>query len=183
MAVLRLELSLKNNQMTVFQSDRRFKIVVAGRRWGKTFLAVWSLIVNAFSGCDRIGYYIAPTYGQAKRVAWDVLLRLIPPGARVRVLQDELRIVLCNGSVIQLHGADRADSLRGVGLDYVVVDELAYMDGSTWPRVIRPLLSDRQGRALLISTPDGLNHFYDFYTDARADPDWAVFHYTTSDGG
>lgn len=122
----------------VFQNDRRFKIVVAGRRWGKTWLAVWCLVVNAFEGRDRICYYIAPNYRQAKRIAWDVLLRMIPPGARIRTKKDELKITLCNGSIIQLHGSDRADSLRGVGLDYAVVDEIAYMSPSTWPLVIRP---------------------------------------------
>ena len=106
---------MKPAQARVFRNDRRFKIVVAGRRWGKTWLAAWWLINGAFGGCDRLCYYVGPTYRQAKRIVWNVFLRIIPRDARIQTNEDELKIVLCNASVIQIHGADRADYLRGLG--------------------------------------------------------------------
>src|SRR6185295_24 len=111
----------------VFVCAKRFIVLITGRRWGKTTLALWMLIVNGFSTPGRIGYYIAPTYGQAKRIAWQRLKELVPPKARRRSSEQELLIELANGSIIQLHGADRPDRLRGVGLDFVVMDEFADM--------------------------------------------------------
>jgi len=183
MPELNLHQRLRPHQASVFTSRKRFKIVVAGRRWGKTWLALWWLVVNAFSGQNQVCYYIAPNYRQAKRIAWGVLKQLVPIGARCRTSEQELSIQLRNGSIIQLHGADHPDSLRGVGLDFVVLDEYAFMDPDTWPMVVRPMLSDRKGRALLISTPSGLNHFYDFYMAAKSWSDWATFHFRTDEGG
>jgi len=91
--------------------QRAFYCLIAGRRWGKTTLALWSLVVNSFSNAGRIGYYVAPTYGQAKRIAWNRLKELVPPGARRRTSEQELLIELSNASIIQLHGADRPDRL------------------------------------------------------------------------
>src|SRR6478672_9952174 len=115
MRTLTLQLGLKPAQAKVFQNEQRFTIVVAGRRWGKTWTAVWWLVVNAFGGSGRICYYVAPNYRQAKRIAWDILNRMIPAEARRSTSRMELSIELHNGSKIQLHGADRPDSLRGVG--------------------------------------------------------------------
>ena len=123
MPELTLQQRLRRQHATVFRSHKRFKIVVAGRRWGKTWLALWCLVVHAFSGGGRICYYIAPNYRQAKRIAWGVLKQLVPIEARCRSSEQELSIQLHNGSIIQLHGADNFDSLRGVGLDFVVLDE------------------------------------------------------------
>jgi hypothetical protein len=119
MPELTLHHRLRRQHASVFRSPKRFKIVVAGRRWGKTWLAVWWLVVSAFSGPDRICYYIAPNYRQAKRIAWEVLKQFVPITARRRTNEQELCIQLRNGSIIQLHGADNPDSLRGVGLDSV----------------------------------------------------------------
>jgi len=104
-------------------------------------------------------------------------------GQLCRSSQQELTIELSTGSVIQLLGADNPDSLRGVGLDCVVLDEHAFMHADTWPMVVRPMLSDRKGSAIFISTPCGLNHFYELYLAARTSNDWITFHYKTEDGG
>jgi Terminase large subunit, T4likevirus-type, N-terminal len=167
----------------VFSCDKRFVVLVAGRRWGKTMLALGCLVVNAFSEPDRICHYLAPTYSQAKRIAWSVLKELVPPGARRRTSEQELLIELRNGSIIQLHGADCPDRLRGIGLDYVVLDEYADMKPETWHEVIRPALSNRRGRALLIGTPRGRNHFYFLYCAAKSRENWAAFHFPTQQGG
>ena len=183
MSEINLALSLRRRHAEVFSCCKRFIVLVAGRRWGKTVLAIWCLVVNAFGKTDRICYYIAPTYDQAKRIAWSLLKKLVPPEARRRTNEQELLIELRNGSIIQLHGADRSNRLRGVGLDYVVLDEYANMRAETWTEVIRPTLSDRDGRALFIGTPRGRNHFYDLYRAAKFRENWATFHYSTKQGG
>src|SRR5882724_4629898 len=183
MPVLNLHQKLRPRQASIFTSQMRFRIVVTGRRWGKTWLALWSLTVKAFSGQNRTCYFIAPSYRQAKRIAWRTLKQQVPAAARRRTNEQELSMELRNGSIIQLHGADHPDSLRGVGLDFVVLDEYAYMDPETWPMVVRPMLSDRRGSALFISTPSGLNHFYEIYMVAKTRNDWATFHFRTEDGG
>jgi hypothetical protein len=162
---------------------KRFKVIVAGRRWGKTTLAIWSLIVHASGGRNRRCYYIAPTYSQAKSIAWAVLKRLLPPEACTRINEGELLLELRNGSVIQLHGADHPDRLRGVSLDMVVLDEYANMKPETWTSVARPALADKTGGALFIGTPRGRNHFYDLFFDAKFRRHWASFHFTTVQGG
>lgn len=183
MCEINLNLNLRRRQAQVFSCPKRFIVVVAGRRWGKTTLAIWWLIVNAFRGDDRLCYYIAPTYRQAKRIAWAVLKKLIPASARSRISEQELLVELPNGSTIQLHGADHPDSLRGVGLDYVVLDEYASMHADTWSAVVRPMLSDRQGRALFIGTPKSFNSFYDLFVHAESNETYAAFQFATEDGG
>jgi len=90
---------------------------------------------------------------------------------------------LLNGSIIQLHGADNPDSLRGVGLDCAVLDEYANMHADTWPAVVQPMLSDRLGRALFIGTPKSFDCFYDLYTHAESNERWAAFQFATEQGG
>jgi len=157
--------------------------VVAGRRWGKTQLALWRLVVDAFSGENHVCYYLAPNYRQAKRIAWGALQQLIPIAARRRTSHHELLIELPNGSTIQLLGTDHPDSLRGVGLDSVVLDEFGNMHPETWPAVVLPMLSDRRGRALFIGTPRSYNHFYNLYMAAKSSEHWGAFHFRTDEGG
>ena len=183
MSEINLTLSLRRPHADVFSCDKRFVVLVAGRRWGKTTLAMWCLIVCAFRTDHALCYYVAPTYGQAKRIAWSVLKGLVPPAARRRTSEQELLIELLNGSIIQLHGADHPDRLRGIGLDYVVLDEYADMKPDTWNLVIRPALSNRNGRALFIGTPRGRNHFYDIYCAAKSKPNWQTFRRPTAHGG
>jgi hypothetical protein len=174
---------LRRRQMSVFRCVKRFIVVVSGRRWGKTQLALWWLIVNAFRGDNRACYYIAPTYSQGKRIAWVLLQQLIPMVARRYTSQQELSIGLFNGSFIQIHGAGNPNSLRGVGLDFVVLDEFGDMDPEIWPAVVRPMLSDRRGCAMFIGTPRSYNHFYDLYMAAKWMEMWAAFHFRTDEGG
>ena len=164
----------------VLQCDRRFVVLVAGRRWGKTTLGLWRLVVHAASAPGRLCYYLAPTERQAKEIAWRTLKEIVSPAMRRCTRESDLEIEILNGSLIKLHGPQ---SLRGSGLDFVVLDEFAYMPADLWPEVVRPMLADREGRALISSTPLGFNHFYDLYRDAQPRPDWAVFHYPTAHGG
>jgi hypothetical protein len=178
-----MELRLRPQHARVFSCEKRFIVLVAGRRWGKTTLALWWLINEAFRGPDRIYYYVAPTCRQAKRIAWRKLKSLVPPDMRRVTREDELELELCNGSIIQLHGASNADSLRGIGLDAIVLDEYAYMPSDLWNALVRPMLSDRRGRALFIGTPAGHNGFYELWVATEGYQDSAAFRFATRDGG
>ncbi|HET7207957.1 MAG TPA: terminase family protein [Terriglobales bacterium] len=179
----RIELTLREQHMEVFRSEKRFIVLVGGRRWGKTTLALCWLIRHACSSENQTCYFVAPTYKQAKRIAWRNLKRLVGPELIRAKREDELELELVNGSIIQLHGAGDADALRGVGLNAIVLDEYAQMGPEVWEAVVRPMLSDHKGRALFIGTPAGHNAFYDLYVRAQAGGDWAGFHYATQEGG
>ena len=177
-------MSLNAGQQAVSASDARFRVVVAGRRWGKTHLAIREL-AKACRFPDRRAFYVAPTYRQAKQIVWDTLkYRLQDLGWVSRVNESDLTIRLINGSTISLRGADNPDSLRGVGLDFVVMDEFAMIDEKAWTEVLRPTLSDKQGSAMFISTPMGQSNWaFDLYQRTTQDSNWASFQYTTLQGG
>jgi hypothetical protein len=109
-----------------------------------------------------------------------MLLEYAPRELVSRVRRCSLEVELINGSVIKLHGPE---FLRGVGLDFAVLDEFAYMPPKLWPEVVLPMLADRQGRAVISSTPLGFNHFYQLFSDAQTKPGWAAFHFPTQEGG
>jgi phage terminase large subunit len=164
--------------------EKRFGAVVCHRRFGKTVLAINQLIKSAAT-CEkerpRFGY-IAPTLKQAKAVAWDYLKHYTDPIPGVSYNETELRADLPNEARIRLFGADNPDSLRGIYLDGVVLDEFPLMQGRTWSEVIRPLLADRMGWALFIGTPNGKNAFWDIYQQATAD-NWFRTSYKASETG
>ena len=176
------QIRLKSRQWTVFTSDARFRILVAGRRFGKTFLSLVELCQAAWSP-GRLAWYIAPTYKQAKRVAWKPLKQMTRPYWASKPNETDLRIELTSGGTICLRGADNYDSLRGDGLDFLILDEYASIAREAWPEVLRPALADKKGRALFIGTPRGYNHFYDLYQAKQDQPDWATFQFTTEEGG
>jgi hypothetical protein len=175
-------ISLKPPQSSVFTCENRFRVLAAGRRFGKTFLACTELVRAAF-GPGRVAWYVAPTYKQAKRIAWKPLKVLTRPFWASQPNETDLRIELITGGTIALRGADNYDSLRGEGLDFVVLDEFASMALEAWTEVLRPALSDRMGGALFIGTPKGRNHFYELFQAAPEQVGWAAFRYTTEQGG
>jgi hypothetical protein len=130
-------------------------------------------------------WYLAPTYRQAKMIAWKKLKKKLVDLRWVdKINESELTITLKNGSTISLKGADAYDSLRGAGLDGLILDEAAVMDPEAWYEVLRPMLSDKAGKALFITTPAGMNWFYEIYQNHLEDPEnWESFSYTTIDGG
>lgn len=184
-----LNFNLHKGQLEVFETLKRFKIVVAGRRWGKSRLACVTLLVEALKNTNEYGYdlkgkevyYIAPTFEQAKRIMWGLIKEL---GAKViaSVYENTGSITLINGRKIELKGADRPDTLRGVGLGYVVLDEIADMKPEVWEQIIRPALADVKGGALFIGTPKGKNHFFNLVEDAQEYKDeWATFSFKSID--
>jgi len=177
-------MELTNPQSDIFNSSARFRTVVAGRRFGKTFLSTIEIIRAATAGKNKNCWYIAPTYGAAKEIAWDMMIHTIPDEYIAKTNETALTLRLINGSTIALKGAEKPNNLRGRALDFVVLDEFADMRPETWTEVIRASLSDRQGNALFIGTPKGRNHFYELWADGLGSKDnWASFQYTTIEGG
>lgn len=177
-------MNLTKPQSKIYQDDSRFRVVVAGRRFGKTFLSTVELLTNAVKGKNRHCWYVAPTYKAAKEIAWDMLIASIPREYIRKTNETSLTIELINNSTIALKGAEKPDNLRGRSLDFCVLDEFADMRPEAWYEVLRPSLSDRQGSALFIGTPKGRNHFYDLWTKGSdKEVDWKAYQFTTIEGG
>lgn len=178
-------MALSKGQLAITSDTHRFRVAVCGRRFGKTFLATRELAKFARIP-DRRLFYIAPTYRQAKQIVWDKLkYRLLDLNWVSKINESDLTITLVNDSKISLRGADNPDSLRGVGLDFIVMDEFAMIDHKAWTEVLRPTLADRGGSALFITTPMGTSNWsYDLFNMPQQDPEnWASWQYTTLEGG
>jgi phage terminase large subunit-like protein len=202
-----MEVTLHEKQSIVARDTHRFKVVAAGRRFGKSYLAAVTLYEKAFetdvpgqnikirsdgSHWDLSGevvYYVGPTFKQARENLWEVMMQM-GQGLIAGVRQNEGEIKLTNGRLIRFKGADDPDSLRGVGLSYVVMDEYAFMKPDVWEYIISPALGAAEGGALFIGTPDGKNHFYRMWSAAekKLDPstskpsdDWIAFQFATAD--
>ena len=178
-----LDFKLLNWQQDVFKNTHRFKVVAAGRRCGKSRLSAVSLLIEALNCPEGSAVmYIAPTLGQARSILWDLLHDLGRPVIKSSHVNN-LEITLVNGRKILVRGADNPDSLRGVSLTYVVLDECAFIKQDIWEKVIRASLSDQKGRALFISTPSGRNWFYDVFNLGKdnQDEEWKSWHFTTQD--
>ena len=176
-------MALTKPQKIVSDDTSRFKVIVAGRRWGKSHLSMNEMAKFARFPNKKI-FYVAPTYRQAKQILWDDLkTKLIACRWVQKINESDLTITLVNGSKIHLRSADNPDSLRGISIDYLVMDECAMIDHKTWTEVLRPALSDRQGHAMFITTPKGRNWIYDLWQGAHTQHDWKPFSYTTLEGG
>tara|TARA_R110001592_G_scaffold519_2_gene2825 strand:- start:428 stop:1678 length:1251 start_codon:yes stop_codon:yes gene_type:complete len=176
-----LKISLLDWQKEVWNDSARFKVVAAGRRTGKSRLAAYLLIVNALKTAKGNVFYVAPTQGQARDIMWNLLLEVGQEVIKSSHINNQ-QITLINGSVISLKGADRFDTMRGVSLYWVCLDELSEMKPEVWELILRPALADLRGSALFIGTPTGRNHFYDMYVYAQGeDPDWKSWHFTSYD--
>jgi len=177
-----LNIQLLDWQKQVWADDTRFKIVAAGRRTGKSRLAAWMLIVNALQADKGHVFYVAPTQGQARDIMWQTLLELAHPIVSSSHINN-LQIKLVNGATISLKGADRPETMRGVSLKFLVMDEYADMKPEVFEQILRPALADQKGGALFIGTPMGRNHFYDLYKYAELEDDesYQSWHFTSYD--
>jgi len=174
------KIQLHHKQADVFFDQHRFKVIRAGRRFGKSVLAVITLIACAMENKGDF-WFIAPYYRQAKEIAWRLLIKYLPPEAIKSKNETELSVELQNGSQIKLKGADNPDALKGVGLNGCILDEYAFMRPYVWEEIVRPMLFDSNGWAMFISTPYGYNHFYELWESCADKKDWARFHFTTYD--
>lgn len=167
-------------QREVALDPTRFKVVTSGRRWGKTRLGAALCIMTAGKGGRA--WWVAPTYPVAS-VGWRLIHRMARqvPGAVIR--QGDRMVTFPNGGEIQVRSADNPDSLRGEGLDFVVMDECAFIQEDAWLEALRPALSDRKGRAMFISTPKGRNWFWRLWQRCVDDQDheWRGWQLPTAD--
>jgi hypothetical protein len=191
------QISLRPAQGMIFNDRRRFRVVLAGRRGGKTVLGGVELLRGA-AEVPGVYYYVAPTYRMAKDIAWDTYKKIIPERWIRKKNESNLRIDLINGSSIYLKGSEDPDALRGPALNGVVLDECAFQEEYTWRSVIRPALSDRGGWALFTTTPSPegtAGWFYEMILLLKnadlADPglerldprQWTLYEYTSLQGG
>ena len=174
---------LSDVQKIVSDNPARFKVVVAGRRWGKSYLSMSQMAKFARYPNKKI-FYVAPTYRQAKQIIWDDLKeKMLACRWAKKINESDLTIRLVNNSIIHLRSADNPDSLRGISIDHLIMDECAMIDHKTWTEVLRPALSDRKGHAMFITTPKGHNWVYDLYQQAHNLDDWFPYQSTTLAGG
>lgn len=184
----KLNIILHENQRKIHSSPARFKVIKAGKRFGKSKLAVYTIVKWAGMKPNGVFWYIAPTYGQAKSIAWHDLLFILPASQILRRMESALAVQLMNGAWIYLKGADNEDSLRGTALDGVVFDEAAYIDQYIWPAIIRGQLAKSMGPAIFISSPNkrGTNWYSAFFDEAKrrnanGNAEWDAFYFTIYD--
>lgn len=177
-------MTLHPKQKEVVRSKARFKVLNCGRGWGKTHLAVELLLWNALNKKDAKVAYIAPTFQQARDIAWQ---RVIKRTQDIAIKTNESRLELTvpnkykGESTLVLRGWEAIETLRGQEFDFIVIDEVASMRDFWvgWEEVLRPTLRVSQGGVLFISTPRGFNHFYDLFNTQHEN--WQSFHYTSYD--
>jgi len=175
----------REHQKEVHNNLKRFNVLVCHRRFGKTVLCINEILKKAMQNTlprPRY-YYLAPTYSMAKRTAWDYLKEYTGVLPNVTYHETELRADLPNGARIQLLGCERPDSLRGLYIDGVILDEVAQMPPRLWTEIIRPALSDREGWMVAIGTPQGHNAFFDLYDYANHQEGWYAETFKSSETG
>ena len=180
-----MKINLTKPQLDVFQSKHRFKVLVSGRRFGKTFLAISEIMKYASQINNKI-WYVAPTYKQAKTICWSDLKELL---AKFNWIDDinesDLHITIKKtGSQIWLKGADNYDTLRGVGVNFLCLDEFADIPPNAWYEVLRAAIADTLGKVLFLGTPRGFGNWaYELFLKEQTDKHWKSFKYTTLEGG
>ena len=183
--VIEIPYKPREHQLKVHEllEGKRFAVVVAHRRFGKTVAALNHLIREAvLNDKETPRYaYIAPTYGQAKRVAWDYLVKYTTPLGGTNNIS-ELRVDFW-GRRIQLYGSDNPDSLRGQYFDGVIIDEVGDQNPKIWTDIVRPALTDRKGWCLFIGTPKGHNHFKELRDRAETEDGWGLLEFKASETG
>lgn len=173
-------------QNRIAEDTHRFRVLCCGRRFGKTMLAVEEIKGKAIYNPNKIAY-VAPTYQQARDIAWEELKKQLKPvfSSPPNESRLEIKTKTKNGgeSVITLRGWESIETLRGLSFDFIVIDEVAMMRDfwASWQEVIRPTLTDRKGEVMFISSPRGFNHFYDLFNMELKDKDYKSFHFTSYD--
>lgn len=177
-----LNWSLLPWQIEVWQDPHRFKVIAAGRRCGKSNLAIKMLLAKALEAPEGSAVvYVAPTLGQARQIAWDALLDQGRPVIK-QAHVNNMDITLVTGRKIHIRSAENPDALRGLKLYFCVIDEAAFVKEDVFTKILRPALADLKGAAVLISTPNGRDWFYDAFKTGEANKgDWKSWHLTTKD--
>jgi len=180
---------LSEPQRQVCSSTKRFRVLVTGRRFGKTHLCLTEILRKArFSDNGKI-FYVSPTYRMSKEIMWKQLKKKVKELRWVKYINEtELTVILVNNCQISLKGADKsADNLRGVGLNFLVIDEFSDVPEEAWSEVLRPTISDKHvnGEVLFVGTPKGMGNWsFEMYQKGKSeDPEWASWKFTTIEGG
>jgi hypothetical protein len=178
-------MKLTEAQKQIASDTHRFRVCIAGRRFGKTFLSIRELAYHARLPDQEI-WYVAPTYRMARQIVWRKLKHRLMDLKWIRKTNEsELTISLKNGSTIYLKGADNPDSLRGNSIHFLVCDEFADIEPTAFMEVLRPSLADTQGKALFIGTPKGVGNWaHELYQMEVEQPSvWKSWQFTTLQGG
>lgn len=194
-----MDIELHARQLEIFQDTHPYKIVAAGRRFGKSYLAAVMMLAEASKSTkirptdgvevDLLNeevFYVGPTQDQSKKIMWPILTQLGDEAGIIERKQEMVGVItLTNGRRISIKGSDRPDNLRGTGLSFVVLDEYAFMKPHVWEVIIEPQLARSEGEALFIGTPDGKNHFFELYNKGMSDEErwnqYQSFHYPSTE--
>ena len=177
-----IEWTLNTTRKKILKDQARFKVIVAGRRWGKTVLSLMYLLKDPFQQGER-RWFITPTYRQGKMIVFPVLRQMFQGFVGAKLNESEMSVVFDNGAELAVKGADNEHNLRGVELTKCVMDEMAYIKPHVWEEIVYPMLATTQGGVLFIGTPNGYDIMYDLYSKGQSEPDWKSWQFKTIDGG
>ena len=166
----------------ILSDSNRFKVLVCGRRWGKTVLSLMYLMKDPFQANER-RLFVTPTYRQGKMIVFPILRQMFAGFDGAKLNESEMSVIFNNGAELAVKGADNEHNLRGVELTKCVMDEMAYIKPHVWEEIVYPMLATTQGCALFIGTPNGYDTMYDLYSRGQSDPDWKSWQFKTIDGG
>lgn len=170
-------------QVELHNDERRWKIIAGGRRVGKSKMALMEMLKHCIEVPKASAWWVAPTLATSRDVGWKEFKELsenIKPIIK-SLNETRMEVTFINGSTMTFKGADNEAALRGRGLTYLIIDEAAFVDEDIWVKVLRPALTDRKGKAILISTPNGKNWFYEAYVRATRKDGvlWSAYHWAT----
>lgn len=174
-----LNFSFHERQLEIYNDPHRFKIVCCGRRFGKTRMCAYIVIIQALLKEERVIWIVSPKYAQTA-IMWRMIKKYLPKQYIKDIKEGELVIELVNGSTIWAKSADNPDALVGEGLDLLIMDEAARVKPDAWEVALQPALSDKKGSAIFISTPKGKNWFYNLYLMGNNEelyPEYKSFNY------
>jgi hypothetical protein len=180
-----VKIKLTKPQHKVSSSKKRFRVLVSGRRFGKTYLCITEMMKFA-TQVNKTIWYVAPTFKMAREIVWLKLKEMLSDFNWIESINEtNLSIkIKKTGSIISLKGCENYDSLRGVGIDFLILDEFADIDEKAWTEVLRASVADTQGDVLMCGSPKGFGNWsYRMYEKGKRDNEWDSFQFTTLEGG
>ena len=182
-----MKITLTKPQHLISSSNKRFRVLISGRRFGKTYLAITEMMKYAAIPNQRI-WYVAPTFKMAKEIVWSSLKEILNKFNWIEDINETTMSITIRktNSTISLKGADNYDGLRGTGINFLILDEFADIDKRAWFEVLRASVSDiySNGKVLFCGTPKGYGNWsYEMYLKGKQDPEWDSFQFTTLQGG
>lgn len=174
--------TVNTTRKEILNHPARFKVLVCGRRWGKTILSLMYLLKEAFEPNER-RWFITPTYRQGKMIVFPILRQMFAGFDNAKLNESEMSVIFDNGAELAVKGADNEHNLRGVELTKCVMDEMAYIKPHVWEEIIMPMLATTQGKCLFIGTPSGYDMMYELYSKGQSEDNWKSWQFTTLQGG